>query len=543
MDVANLGRVPMQMKLGLAEPEGSTPSLDWNSTSRDCASLASRWSSKMHLHAAGADVPVEVAAATDGYFQGSVEAHETITMPFGVFLEQIDDDWRRRKSQLHLHLAQCPLALFPSLHTEAAAPQCITEAAAGDVQSNLWFCLSSGHSALHYDCFDGLLMVLRGVKHVLLLPPSATSALRPRAAHTLSANRSSLSRKELDDAIAGLETSGHVWRFEVRAGHTLRIPEGWWHAVDSPEEVTLAVNYWWAPRLHQHPVGHRPYVLRGAFARAAQEEARRVLYGLAGLSPPNEAADAGAAAGHAANPACGGWCDDVTTPTKNTEGFQASAVGDATATSDASFAHDAGVAKLATTLLDAAELADVDVITPDAPALLRQLLEAPAPALCRAMAHSAMHDPAKLRVWFTHCLGRAAAHALGLRLQEAQGATCAGCAAQAARDVETALSVLGDEATVAMHRKSLLLLAKAFADEAASHVLRDVLGVEELATALVREEYGGERKRVPPLGTVSFTCGEGSGGERKRVRCSTVSCSSAPAPVAVAAVPAAASST
>ena len=74
-------------------------------------------------------------------------------------------------------------------------------------------------------------------------------------------------------------------------------------------------------------------------------------------------------------------------------------------------------------------------------------------------------------------------------------------------------------------------------------VLRDVLGVEELATALVREAYGGERKRVPPLGTVSFTCGEGSGGERKRVRCSTVSCSSTPAPVAVAAVPAAANST
>ena len=233
----------------------------------------------------------------------------------------------------------------------------------------------------------------------------------------------------------------------------------------------------------------------------------------------------------------------MTTPTKNTEGFQASAVGDATTTSDASFAHDADVAKLATTLLGAVELADVDVITPDAPALIRQLLEAPAPALCRALAHSAMHDPAKLRVWFTHCLGRAAAHALGLRLQEAQGATCAGCAAKAARDVETALSVLGDEATVAVHRTSLLLLAKAFADEAASHVLRDVLGVEELATALVREEYGGERKRVPPLGTVSFTCGEGSGGERKRVRGSTVSCSSAPAPVAVAAVPAAANST
>ena len=478
MDVANLGR----------EPEGSTPSLDWNSTSRDCASLASRWSSKMHLHAAGADVPVEVAAATDGYFQGSVEAHETITMPFGVFLEQIDDDWRRRKSQLHLHLAQCPLVLFPSLHKEAAAPQCVADAAVGDVQSNLWFCLSSGHSALHYDCFDGLLMVLRGVKHVLLLPPSTTSALRPRAAHTLSANRSSLSRKELDDAIAGLAASGHVWRFEVRAGHTLRIPEGWWHAVDSPEEVTLAVNYWWAPRLHQHPVGHRPYVLRSAFARAAQEQVRRALYGLAGLSPPNEAADAEAAVGHAANPACGGWCD---APNKNTEGYQSNAVGDETSTSDASFAHDAGVAKVATTLLGAAELADVDVITPDAPALLRQLLEAPATALCRALAHSAMHDPAKLRVWFTHCLGRAAAHALGLRLQEAQGATCAGCGAQAARDLETALSVLGDEATVAIHRKSLLLLAKAFSDEAASHVLREVLGVEEL----VREEYGGERKR------------------------------------------------
>ncbi len=492
------------------------PTLDWNATSHECVSLASRWHSTAHLRAAGADTPVEVAAATDGYFQGSVEAHETITMTFGVFLDQIVEEyevmeaadasvhgtsearhveggapgaetrpvraalWKRRKSQLHLHLAQCPLSLFPELHKEAAAPECVVDAAAQDVQANLWICLSRGHSALHYDCFDGLLMVLRGTKRVLLLPPSATSALRPRAAHSLSANRSLLSRDELDRTIARLESGGQAWRFEVRAGHTLFIPEGWWHAVDSPDDVTLAVNYWWTPRRRPHAAREYQHVLRRAFEQAAQEETQRVLHELARLEPPS--GDEHARAGAVAR-SCGGWCG---APCER-----------------ASCTSDADAARLATRLLDAAEgeageageAGEHDARVLDAPPLLlRLLLEAPAPALCRALAHSAMHEPERLRAWLGRRIGPAAAHALGVRLQEAQGAACAGCGARAARDVESALGVMGDEAAQVAQRETLLSLGRAFVDEAARNVLRGVLGVGELVRD-EDEERGGERKR------------------------------------------------
>ena len=219
----------------------------------------------------------QVAASEDGYFDGSVEAHETLTMSFGVFLDQIEEvrppdqidevrevggrsvgdrreleeargrsdgagHWRRRPSRLHLHLAQCPLSAFPTLESDAAPPRCVAAAAAAQddavVRTNLWLCLSPARSALHYDCFDNLLMVLRGHKRVVLLPPSATRRLRPRAAHTLSANRSALPRTALEATLASLEASGLAVAIDVPAGHTLFIPEGWWHAVDSTEEVT-----------------------------------------------------------------------------------------------------------------------------------------------------------------------------------------------------------------------------------------------------------------------------------------------------------------
>ena len=34
-------------------------------------------------------------------------------------------------------------------------------------------------------------------------------------------------------------------RLELSAGEAAFIPEGWWHEVVSPEEATLAINWWW----------------------------------------------------------------------------------------------------------------------------------------------------------------------------------------------------------------------------------------------------------------------------------------------------------
>ena len=252
-----------------------------------CAQLCGRWS-LARLHEA-ADHTVEVAASLDGYLEGSVEAHETITMKLGQLLEQVSQDTNgvfcRRNSSVHLHLAQCPVEQLPPLGADVRPPPAVVEAAAGfPIQANLWLCLGSGHSALHYDGWDNVLMVLRGVKRLLLLPPSATCQLRPRAAHHLSANRSALTRDELRQTIARLEESGAARRVEVQAGHTLFIPAGWWHAVDSPDDFTLAVNFWWhnptrvdGGRATIARGSNRPYALRRAFEEAVEEEKRRLL--------------------------------------------------------------------------------------------------------------------------------------------------------------------------------------------------------------------------------------------------------------------------
>ena len=101
-------------------------------------------------------------------------------------------------------------------------------------------------SGLHYDCFDNLLVVVRGSKRLLLLPPAATSALRPRAAHGASANHSTLSAAELAAALeSDARLKAMAVRLELSAGEAAFIPEGWWHEVMSPEEATLAINWWW----------------------------------------------------------------------------------------------------------------------------------------------------------------------------------------------------------------------------------------------------------------------------------------------------------
>ena len=49
----------------------------------------------------------------------------------------------------------------------------------------------------------------------------------------------------LDGGLNGDEAGGaHPLRVSVRAGETLYLPAGWWHAV-AQEGVTAAVNYWY----------------------------------------------------------------------------------------------------------------------------------------------------------------------------------------------------------------------------------------------------------------------------------------------------------
>ena len=496
------------------------PETDWSCSSIECAALAKRWTSLSHLRSAGADTPVEVAASTDGFFEGSVETHETLSMTFGTFLDQLEevgDVWHRKPSRLHLHLAQCPLSLLPKLQEEVDVPQCVLSMAASkeSIRTNLWFCLSPGHSALHYDCFDNLLLVLRGVKRFLLLPPSATRLLAPRAAHTLSANRSALTRgARVEELITELLHTGVGMRLEVRAGHTLFIPSGWWHAVDSPAEVTLAVNFWWtrpvewtrrsadtalAPRHSRGPAALNPqYLVRCAFEQAVHDEADRMLRSASTIPRPRKAPPLGAAshdtasqcppslgvgssAGSSAPPIETLGLANASAASRDDGGHGGGDVGECTCHGDGNRLSresrpSAPVSELTARLLDAADEGD----GPDGPALLHVLLTTPALALCRALANGAEREPVRLRGLLMSQLGPAGAHALGLRLQEAQGAACAGCSTAAALNIEASLRVVGDAAARAVQRQRLLALAETFMDSAARSVLRDVLGLANL---------------------------------------------------------------
>ena len=115
------------------------------------------------------------------------------------FLAQLDDagasGWGRRPSALRYHLAQCPLERVPALQADAhelLGAACDAACASlgrttQPVQTNLWFAIGATTSGLHYDAFDNLLLLLRGRKRLLLLPPSASAELAPRPAHDASA--------------------------------------------------------------------------------------------------------------------------------------------------------------------------------------------------------------------------------------------------------------------------------------------------------------------------------------------------------------------
>ena len=78
-------------------------------------------------------------------------------------------------------------------------------------------------------------------------------------------------------------------------------------------------------------------------------------------------------------------------------------------------------------------------------------------------------------------MGPAGAHALGIRLQEAQEQSCPACAAQVTQILDRCFECIdggGDEQRSA--RERLLRLGQEFADEAARRVLHGTLGLNRM---------------------------------------------------------------
>ena len=158
----------------------STPLvLPCSEISEELSRLRERWSSLAYLRRAHPADLVEVTVSESGTVKGTVEDHCSLTMAFGEqFLSRLDDDWKPVPSRFGcIHLAQCPLQRLPNLLHDVAAPACVSAACHEPPLSNLWFCIGAGRSSLHYDCYSNVLFVVRGVKHLLLLPPSVSCPL------------------------------------------------------------------------------------------------------------------------------------------------------------------------------------------------------------------------------------------------------------------------------------------------------------------------------------------------------------------------------
>jgi hypothetical protein len=117
------------------------------------------------------------------------------------------------------------------------------------VTINLWMGGKPTATTLHYDSNHNLLVVLRGMKQVQLLSPSATAQLDPRPIYTGGANHSGLQvpaePEELFRVPRIHKAPPRPWVARLEAGDVLFIPEGWWHQVDSAFR-TVALNYWFA---------------------------------------------------------------------------------------------------------------------------------------------------------------------------------------------------------------------------------------------------------------------------------------------------------
>ena len=490
------------------------PTVDWANTSSDAVRLQSKWSSLTYLQEACPDALVEVSASVDGYLKGTVEDHETLTMWFGDFVSRVlppapakdDRSWRARPSQLRLHLAQCPLALLPAFERDAMPPPHSVRTVSGSstVHANLWFSVGSTTSSMHFDCYSNVLLVVRGVKRFLLLPPAAGRALRPRAAHGPSANHTTLSSAEVLAAVSALGAS--AMRIDVTAGHAVFIPEGWWHQVESPEDVTIAVNYWWhgeCEQLLQRTCAARAeptlanaseavagtsnatcYLLRRSFELAVRDEVERLIE-IATTEPhPNttseprggDAVDLGQ---ESSTTTADRHADSSTTTSSQAERRsdgaagcsrcllqsqhvlvgvdeqQHSPAGDKAGhmIEDANGDHAAASRRaLASHVFDAMDAATIDEHlmgrhqprTRDRPAMLRVLRDAPSLELLASLAscaHCKTLAP-QVRSLLTARLGPVGAHLMGQKCQQAQSSACVRCAARAVEHIDAIFEAL-----------------------------------------------------------------------------------------------------
>lgn len=197
-------------------------------------------------------------------FHGDVERQEKMSFKFGSFCDAFLDVQNRSMNTnetaqphwiqnlgLSLFLSQCtlynastaiatataeefPREIFDTFQNELSRtfPLSFLDRDHNDYdemfrvdQLNLWMNIGPTISSLHYDNYNNVLVVMKGIKQVHLISPAVTYKLSPFAATSISANHAHISH------VADLLNSGQLSATEVTTvtlheGEALFIPEG-----------------------------------------------------------------------------------------------------------------------------------------------------------------------------------------------------------------------------------------------------------------------------------------------------------------------------
>ena len=197
-----------------------------------------------------------------------------------------------KRAQFGIYAGALPTAShLPTFHTTHAMP--LIDRSPERLVS-LWLG-NRTHTAAHFDFPHNLACVVAGRRRFTLFPIEQIDNLYIGPIDfTLAGQPSSLVNVDEPDFARFprfREALRHARSVVLEPGDVLYIPSLWWHAVDSLDEISAMVNYWW----HDEAMGASPFsaLLHSVMMLRALPEAERALwqilfdhYAFSGTSDP-----------------------------------------------------------------------------------------------------------------------------------------------------------------------------------------------------------------------------------------------------------------
>lgn len=180
---------------------------------------------------------------------GHYTAEQMRPMKFGAFLDTIAEG-ARAGEHLYAH-KQNFNDLFPGLKADIVVPDFIRGRAWEAIF--LWMGPQGSITQIHHDFTDNLFVMVRGRKRVRLFDPYQEASLYRFPFKTLN-GRSSWHLAQIPSA-----TDPDLQRFPkfngvtyqevvMEPGNLLLIPNFWWHEVESLDQPSISLAYWWSDR-------------------------------------------------------------------------------------------------------------------------------------------------------------------------------------------------------------------------------------------------------------------------------------------------------